>query len=446
MLEAVPWENPTYGISGGAAGNLAYGGTVNPPRNRKGGLETLRLRVRAPVPYPTRARRGLLPGEGSTASATWRWLDKGWLGGGNTARNTMTIRSNYIRPPSVPFHEGSMALYRELSRELNYNLMVGRRGMISFLQSSAAARTAARMANTMHVYGAKYELIDVEEIKRRLPIFRPPPRPRLEVLGGVCQPDAMMARHDAVAWGFARMADAHGVDIIQNCEVTGIRRDGGRVTGVETARGVIEAGKVGMAVAGHGAVVAAMAGLRLPIEVQPLQAWVSEPVKPVLDEILVFSGYGCYMMQSDKGELVIGGPTDPYPSYAQRGTFRTIEQVTSAVLEMFPIFARMKLLRHWAGMLDIVYDGSPVISKTPLRNFYVDVAGAGGFKTTPMAARMHAWLIAKDEPHELNQGFRPRPLRARTPRGRGRSVVQPMTAGPMTVGLMTAGVLMEADR
>ena len=332
-------------------------------------------------------------------------LEKGWLGGGNTARNTMTIRSNYIRPPSVPFHEGSMALYRELSRELNYNLMVGRRGMISFLQSSQAARTAARMANTMHVHGAKYELIDVAEIRRRLPIFRPPPRPRLEVLGGVHQPEAMMARHDAVAWGFARMADARGIDIIQNCEVTGIRRSGVGVVGVETTRGFIEADKVGMAVAGSGSVVAAMAGFRLPIEVQPLQAWVSEPVKPVLDEILVFSGYGCYMMQSDKGELVIGGPTDPFPSYAQRGAFRVIEQVTAAVLEMFPIFSRMKLLRHWAGMLDIVYDGSPIISKTPLANFYVDVAGAGGFKTTPMAARMHAWLIAKDEPHELIRDF-----------------------------------------
>ena len=332
-------------------------------------------------------------------------LEKGWLGGGNTARNTMTIRSNYVRPPSVPFHEGSMALYRALSRELNYNLMVGRRGMLSFLQSSQAARTATRMAHTMHVHGAKYELVGVEEIKRRLPIFRPPPRPRLELLGGVYQPEAMMARHDAVAWGFARMADAHGVDVIQNCEVTGIRRDGGRVTGVETTRGVVEAGKVGMAVAGHGSVVAAMAGLRLPIEVQALQAWVSEPVKPVFDEILVFNGYGCYMMQSDKGELVIGGPTDPYPSYAQRGSFRTIEQVTAAVLEMFPIFSRMKLLRHWAGMLDIVRDGSPIISKTPLRGFYVDVAGAGGFKTTPMAARMHAWLIAKDEPHALIADF-----------------------------------------
>ena len=332
-------------------------------------------------------------------------LEKGWLGGGNTARNTMTIRSNYVRPPSVSFHEGSMALYRALSRELNYNLMVGRRGMLSFLQSSQAARTAARMAHTMHVHGVRYELVGVEEIKRRLPIFRPPPRPRLELLGGVYQPEAMMARHDAVAWGFARMADAHGVDVIQNCEVTGIRRDGGRVTGVETTRGVVEAGKVGMAVAGHGSVVAAMAGLRLPIEVQALQAWVSEPVKPVFDEILVFNGYGCYMMQSDKGELVIGGPTDPYPSYAQRGSFRTIEQVTAAVLEMFPIFSRMKLLRHWAGMLDIVRDGSPIISKTPLRGFYVDVAGAGGFKTTPMAARMHAWLIAKDEPHALIADF-----------------------------------------
>ena len=332
-------------------------------------------------------------------------LERGWLGGGNTARNTMTIRSNYIRPPSVPFHEGSMALYRELSRELNYNLMVGRRGMIAFLQGTAAARTAARMANTMHVYGAKYELIDVEEIERRVPAFRPPARPRLPLLGGVCQPDAMMARHDALAWGFARMADALGVDIIQNCEVTGIRRDGNRVTGVDTSRGRIDAGKVGMAVAGHGSVVAEMAGIRLPIEVQPLQAWVSEPVKPVLDQILVFSGYGCYMMQSDKGELVIGGPTDPYPSYAQRGTFSIIEQVTAAVLEMFPAFARMKLLRHWAGMLDIVYDGSPIISKTPLDGFSVDVAGAGGFKTTPMAARMHAWLIAKDEPHELIRSF-----------------------------------------
>ena len=332
-------------------------------------------------------------------------VEKGWLGGGNTARNTMTIRSNYIRPPSVPFHEGSMALYRELSRELNYNLMVGRRGMISFMQSSQAARTAARMANTMHLYGGRYEFIDVEEIKRRLPVFQPRDDARLELYGGVYQRDAMMARHDAVAWGFARRADAYGVDILQNCEVTGIRRDGSQVTGVETTRGVIDAPKVGMAVAGNGSVVAAMAGLRLPIETQPLQAWVSEPVKPVMDPIVVFSGYGFYMMQSDKGELVIGGPTDPYPSYAQRGSFSTVEQVSASMVEMFPVFKRMKLMRQWAGMLDIVYDGSPIISKTQLKGFYIDIAGAGGFKTTPMAAKMHAWLIANDQPHELIAPF-----------------------------------------
>jgi sarcosine oxidase, subunit beta len=326
-------------------------------------------------------------------------LEKGWLGGGNTARNTMTIRSNYIRPPSVPFHEDSMALYRQLSRDLNYNLMVSKRGMVVFLQSSAAARTAARMANTMHAYGANYEFLNLAQIKRKVPIFEYPENPRMEVFGGVHQPSAMMARHDAVAWGFARMADAYGVDIIQNCEVLGIVRDGNRVTGVQTTRGLINAPKVGMAVAGHGSHVAAMAGVRLPIETQPLQAWVSEPLKPVLDPILLFTGYGAYMMQSDKGELVIGGPTDPYPSYGQRGSFAIIEQVTNVVNEMFPIFKRVKLMRHWAGMLDIVYDGSPIISKTHVDGFTVDVAGAGGFKTTPMAARMHAWLIAKGEPH-----------------------------------------------
>lgn len=326
-------------------------------------------------------------------------LEKGWLGGGNTARNTMTIRSNYIRPPSVPFHEESMQLYRQLSHDLNYNLMVSKRGMVVFLQSSAAARTAVRMANTMHAYGANYEFLNLAQIKRKVPIFEYPEKPRMEVFGGVHQPSAMLARHDAVAWGFARMADAYGVDIIQNCEVLGIERDGNRVTGVQTTRGLIKSAKVGMAVAGHGSHVAAMAGVRLPIETQPLQAWVSEPLKRVLDPILLFTGYGAYMMQSDKGELVIGGPTDPYPSYGQRGSYAVIEQVTNVVNEMFPIFKRVKLMRHWAGMLDIVYDGSPIISNTHVDGFTIDIAGAGGFKTTPMAARMHAWLMAKGEPH-----------------------------------------------
>ena len=331
-------------------------------------------------------------------------LEKGWLGGGNTGRNTMTVRSNFLREASVPFHEHSLDLYHGLSKELNYNLMVGERGMITFIQSSAVNRIALQMANTMHIYGAEYRMLSLDEVKRRLPIFDPPEDTRLPIVGAVYQPRATMVRHDAVAWGFARSADSRGVDIIQNCEVTGIRRDGARVTGVETTRGFIGAKKVGMAVAGHGSVVAAMAGLRLPIVTQPLQAWVSEPIKPILDEIVVIRAYhGTYLMQSDKGEIVIGQGCDPYPSYGQRGTFPIIEDATNAVLEVFPRFKRLKLLRHWAGMLDMTYDGSPIISKTDIQGFYIDVAGSGGFKTTPAAARTFAHLIARDEPHELTK-------------------------------------------
>ncbi len=329
-------------------------------------------------------------------------FEKGWLGGGNTGRNTMTVRSNFLREESVPFHEKSLDLYQGLSRELNFNLMVSERGMITFIQSSAVNRIALQMANTMHIYGAEYRMIGLDEVRRRIPIFDPSPDMRLPITGAVYQPRASMVRHDAVAWGFARGADARGVDIIQNCEVTGIRRDGGRITGVETNRGFIATPRVGMAVAGHGSVVAAMAGIRLPIVTQPLQAWVSEPIKPILDEIVVIrSYYGTYLMQSDKGEIVIGQGCDPYPSYAQRGTFPIIEDATTAMLEVFPRFRRLRLLRHWAGMLDMPYDGSPIISRTDVPGFYVDVAGSGGFKTTPAAAYTFAHLIARDEPHPL---------------------------------------------
>lgn len=329
-------------------------------------------------------------------------VEKGWLGGGNTGRNTMTVRSNFLREASVPFHELSLDLYHQLSRELNYNLMASARGMITFIQSSAVNRIAMQMANTMHIFGAEYRLLSLEEVRRRLPIFDPPADMRLPILGAVYQPKATMVRHDAVAWGFARAADARGVDIIQKCEVTGIRREGGAVTGVETSRGFIRAPKIGMAVAGHGSVVAAMAGLRLPIVTQPLQAWVSEPIKPVMHEIVVIRSYfGTYLMQSDKGEIVVGQGCDPYPSYAQRGTPSVIEDASAAMLEVFPCFRRLKLLRHWAGMLDMPYDGSPIISKTNVRGFYVDVAGSGGFKTTPAAAKTFAYTIARDEPHEL---------------------------------------------
>ena len=333
-------------------------------------------------------------------------LEKGWIGGGNTGRNTMTVRSNFLREASVPFHEHSLDLYRQLGRELNFNVMANERGMITFIQSSAVNRIAMQMANTMHIYGADYRVIGLDEVRRRIPIFEPPEDMRMPIHGAVYQPRASMVRHDAVAWGFARSADARGVDIIQNCEVTGILRESGRITGVETTRGVIHANKVGMAVAGHGSVVAGMAGIRLPIVTQPLQAWVSEPIKPVLDEIVVIRSYfGTYLMQSDKGEIVVGQGCDPYPSYAQRGTFPIIEDATTAMLEVFPSFRRLKLLRHWAGMLDMVYDGSPVISRTGLKGFYVDLAGSGGFKTTPAAARTFAHLIARDEPHPLAAAY-----------------------------------------
>ena len=330
-------------------------------------------------------------------------LEKGWIGGGNTGRNTMTIRDNYVRAPSVPFHRESMKLWRGLSRELNFNVMLHERGMITFLQSSAGVSRAIRMANTMSLFDSEYDLLSLHELKQRVPGFSG--TSRMPIIGGVYHRKIAMARHDAVAWGYARSADRMGVDIVQNCEVTDILCRNNKVVGVQTNRGRIRARKVGMAVAGHGSVVAAMAGVKLPVETRNLQAFVSTPVKPVLNEIFVLDGFRVYFMQSDKGELVVGGSTDPYPSYAQRGTPRVIETVVEGLVEVFPMFKRMKLLRHWAGMLDVTYDNSPIISRTDVEGFYVDVAGSGGFKTTPIAARMHADLIANDRPHPLIRDF-----------------------------------------
>ena len=294
-------------------------------------------------------------------------LEKGWLGGGNTARNTMTIRDNYIRSASVPFHREAMKLWRGLSRELNFNVMLHERGMITFLQSGSGVSHAQRMADTMNVFDSEYTMLSLDELKRRVPFFSN--TARMPIIGGVYHRKIAMARHDAVAWGYARAADRRGVDIIQNCEVTGILREGNRVAGVDTSRGVIKAKKIGMAVAGHGSVVAAMAGIQLPIETWPLQALVSTPVKPVLNEIFVVDGFHNYFMQSDKGELVVGGVTDPYPSYAQRGSPQIVEHVIAGMVDVFPVFKRMKFMRQWAGMLDITYDNSPIISKTDLKGF-----------------------------------------------------------------------------
>jgi len=330
-------------------------------------------------------------------------LEKGWLGGGNTARNTMTIRDNFQYPENARFHHAAVKAWHSLSNELNFNIMLSKRGMTTILMSDRDLSDAQRMVNTTGLYGAEHRIIDVDEVLQRLPMAVSPER--LPIVGGIHHPDVMLARHDAVAWGYARAASDLGVDIIENCEVTGIDRDTQGVTGVETSLGNIATRKLGMAVAGHGKQVAAMAGVTLPIETVPLQALVSTPVKPILDNVVVLRGFNTYFMQSDKGELVMGAGTDLYPSYAQRGNPQIPESIIAAILQVFPAFERMTFMRQWAGALDITYDNTPIISKTSVNGFYVDVAGSGGFKTTPLAAMMHADLISNDRPDPMIEAY-----------------------------------------
>mgnify|MGYP006090404783 CR=1 FL=1 len=330
-------------------------------------------------------------------------LEKGWLGGGNTARNTMTIRDNFIYPDNAVFHHEAVKLWHGLSDELNFNIMVSKRKMLSILMSDRDLSDAKRMINTSTLFGGEHNLITKEELHRRLPMAAS--SSRMPTVAGIDHPEVVIARHDAVAWGYARAADALGVDIIQNCEVTGILKDEKGICGVKTKLGEIQTRKLGLAVAGHGKQVGEMAGIELPIETVPLQAFVSTPVKPIFDEVVVLRGLNTYFMQSDKGELVMGAGTDPYPSYAQKGTSSVPEGVVASILELFPTFQRMKFMRQWAGVLDLIYDNSPIISKTEINGLYVDAAGSGGFKTTPLAAKMHADLIANDKADPLIEPY-----------------------------------------
>jgi sarcosine oxidase subunit beta len=330
-------------------------------------------------------------------------LEKGWLGGGNTARNTMTIRDNFLYPDNARFHHAAVNSWHTLSTDLNFNIMLSKRGMTTVLMSDRDLSDARRMVNTTALFGAEHRIITREELQQRLPLAESPAR--LPIVGGIHHPDVVIARHDAVAWGYARAASKLGVDIIENCEVTDILCDAQGVTGVQTSQGKISTRKLGMAVAGHGKQVAAMADVHLPIESVPLQAMVSTPVKPILDNVVVLRGFNTYFMQSDKGELVMGSIADPYPSYSQRGTPQIPEATIAAILQVFPVFERMQFMRQWAGVLDITYDNSPIISKTEVEGFYVDVAGSGGFKTTPLAAMMHADLIANNRPDALIEAY-----------------------------------------
>jgi sarcosine oxidase subunit beta len=333
-------------------------------------------------------------------------LEKGWLGGGNTGRNTTIIRSNYLLDANARLYEFSLKLWEGLSRDLNYNAMVSQRGVLNLGHSDAQMDAYARRGNAMRLNGIDAELLTREDVRRMVPLLDFSEHARFPIYGGLLQRRGGTARHDAVAWGYARAADRRGVDIIQNCEVTGIRIERGRVQGVETTRGYIGADKVGLAVAGHTSHVARMAGLRLPIESHVLQAFVSEPLKPFLDTVVTFGAGHFYVSQSDKGELVMGGDLDMYNSYAQRGNLPLVEHTLAGALALFPCFSRLRMMRLWGGINDMTMDGSPIIAKTPIEGLYLNGGWCyGGFKATPASGWVFAHTIAGDRPHALNEAF-----------------------------------------
>ena len=333
-------------------------------------------------------------------------LEKGWIGGGNTGRNTTIVRSNYLWDEAAHLYEKAMKLWEGLSQDLNYNVMFSQRGVFNLGHTLQDMRDIERRVNANRLNGIDGVVMNAEEIKQRVPIINTSPKARYPILGASFQPRGGVARHDAVAWGFARGADARGVDIIQNCEVTGFRRENGAVVGVETTKGFIKSSKIGVVTAGHSSVLAEMAELRMPIESHPLQALVSEPMKPVLDTVVMSNAVHGYVSQSDKGELVIGAGVDAYTGYGQRGSLSIIEGNIAAIVELFPIFSRVRQLRQWGGIVDVCPDACPIISKTDVKGLYFNCGwGTGGFKATPGSGWVFAHTIAKDEPHELNAAF-----------------------------------------
>jgi sarcosine oxidase subunit beta len=333
-------------------------------------------------------------------------LEKGWIGGGNTGRNTTIVRSNYLWDEAAQLYEKSMKLWEGLSQDLNFNVMYSPRGVFNLGHTLQDMRDIERRVNANRLNGIDGEVVTREQLKTLLPHLNFSPEARYPVLGASLQRRGGTARHDAVAWGYARAADALGVDIIQQCEVTGIAREDGAVTGVQTTRGFIRAPKIGLVAAGHSSVLAAMAGLRLPIESHPLQALVSEPLSPILDSVVMSNAVHGYISQSDKGELVIGAGIDGYNGYAQRGSFQTIEHCLAAIVELFPIFSRVRMLRAWGGIVDVAPDACPILSKTPVRGLYINCGwGTGGFKATPGSGWVFAHTIAHDAPHPLNAPF-----------------------------------------
>ncbi len=333
-------------------------------------------------------------------------LEKSYIGSGNVGRNTTIIRSNYLLPPNTAFYEWSLKLWEGLEQDLNFNAMVSQRGVLNLYHSDAQRDTFARRGNAMRLNGVDAELLDREQVRELVPLLDFD-NARFPIKGGLLQRRGGTVRHDAVAWGFARGADQRGVDIIQNCEVTGIRIENGRVVGVETTRGYIRAERVGIAVAGNSSRVAAMAGLRLPIESHVLQAFVTEGIKPHIDQVVTFGAGHFYISQSDKGGLVFGGDIDGYNSYAQRGNLPVVEDVMTCAIALFPSLSRLRYLRQWGGIMDMTMDGSPIIDRTPIEGLFLNAGWCyGGFKATPASGWCFAHTIATGNPHPLNSGFR----------------------------------------
>ena len=334
-------------------------------------------------------------------------LEKGWIGGGNTGRNTTIIRSNYLYDESAAIYDHAVKLWEGLSQALNYNVMYSARGVLMLAHNQHDVQSFKRHVYANRLNGVDNEWLTAEQAKAFCPPLNIAPDIRYPVLGGALQRRGGVARHDAVAWGYARGADALGVDIIQNCEVTGIVRGAdGAVAGVETTRGPIRTTRLGVVAAGHTSVIMAMAGVRMPLESFPLQALVSEPVKPVFPCVLMSNAVHAYISQSDKGELVIGAGTDQYVSYSQQGGLHITTHTLDAICELFPQFSRLRMLRSWGGIVDVTPDRSPIIGTTPVPGLFVNCGwGTGGFKATPGSGHVFAWTVAKGEPHPINAPF-----------------------------------------
>ena len=333
-------------------------------------------------------------------------LEKGYLGGGNIGRNTTIVRANYFLPGNSEFYSHSMKLWEGLETELNYNVMHSQRGLINLFHSDGQRDAFVRRGNAMVNQGDDAILLDTQDLRKRLP-YLDFDNTRFPVYGGLYHPRGGTARHDAVAWGYARGADSRGVDLLQNCEVTGIDIANGRVTGVQTTRGAIRARKVGIVVAGRSGQVAGLAGMRLPVESHILQAFVTEGLKPAIDNVVTFGMGHFYISQSDKGGLVFGGDLDGYPSYAQRGNLPMAEHVLEAAMTLMPAIGKARLLRSWGGIMDMTPDGSPIIDKSPIDGLYLNCGWCyGGFKAVPASGFAFAHLIAQDRPHNCAAAFR----------------------------------------